>query len=183
MGKVFVFLAEGFEEIEALTVVDMLRREKIETEMVSIMGERSVTGSHNITVIADGVFEGMSFAQGDMLVLPGGLRGMENLKKHEGLRSLLLDYADQKKWIAAICAAPVVLGSCGLLNGRHATCYPGHEEGLTGAVCLEDAVVRDGFFITSRGMGTSVLFAAALIGCLRSEEDAAELLKKIIYVK
>lgn len=183
MSSVFVFFAEGFEEIEALTVVDMLRRVKIDTKMVSVSEKKSVTGSHGITVNMDLTFAEVKAAEGCMAVLPGGMPGTKNLMTHAGLCRLLQDYNKEKKYLAAICAAPSVLGACGLLKERHATCFPGFEEQLTGAVAMKDAVVIDGNVITSRGMGTAIAFGAALVSVLKDEETAAQLLDSIQYKK
>lgn len=181
MQKVYVFLAEGFEEIEALTVVDMLRRVKIETVTVAVSGKKRVTGAHGITVEADGSFEEYSYADGTMAVLPGGMPGTKHLMEHAGIRELLLSYHAAKKYLAAICAAPAIFGENGLLAGRHATCFPGFEEKLTGAEVMPDAVVIDGTIITSRGMGTAIPFGAALVSVLAGETAAEELLRSIQY--
>lgn len=183
MGKVTVFLADGFEEIEALTVVDMLRRAGKETVMVSIGKKKTVTGSHKIPVEADVLFTDCDFSDVDMAVLPGGMPGTKHLFEHKGLGALLKKLDSEKKYVAAICAAPSVLGANGLLAGRHATCYPGFEEHLTGAEVLKDAVVMDGNIITSRGMGTAIAFSAALVSLLFNEETAQQLLDDIQYRK
>lgn len=180
-NKVYVFFAEGFEEIEALTVVDMLRRVDVDTVMVSIGNDKTVNGAHGIPVVTDGIFTEFSYKDGTMAVLPGGMPGTNHLLAHEGVRQVLLSYQEAKKYIAAICAAPSVLGAAGLLEGRHATCYPGFEEKLLGAKTMPDAVVIDGNIITSKGMGTAISFGAALISRLVSEEAAEELLKAIQY--
>jgi len=180
MSKVNMFFATGYEEVEALTVVDLLRREGIEINMVSVTGEKEVTGSHGITVKMDKLFEEMDDSA-DMLILPGGMPGTLNLKAHEGLVSLLKDYDKKGKYLAAICAAPTVFGELGMLNGRHATCYPGMEEGLVGATALEDNVVRDDHFITSRGLGTVIDFALDIIEVLKDDVTANQLASKIVY--
>lgn len=181
MSRVYVFLADGFEEIEALTVVDMLRRAQVETVMVSVNGKKCVAGAHGIVVEADGLFSEYSYEDGVMAVLPGGMPGTKHLMAHEGLKEVLLSYGRTKKYLAAICAAPSILGRNGLLQGRHATCFPGFEEELLGAVPMPDAVVMDGTFITGKGMGTAISFSAALISVLKGEEKAEELLKAIQY--
>lgn len=181
MNKVYVFFADGFEEIEGLTVVDMLRRVNVETVMVSINKTKTVTGAHGIVITADGVFEDYTYEDGTMAVLPGGMPGTNHLMAHEGLKKVLFSYHKEKKYLAAICAAPSVLGMNGLLAGRHATCYPGFEEKLLDAKALPDAVVMDGNLITSRGMGTAIPFGAALVSVLVGEEKAEELLKAIQY--
>ncbi len=181
MSKVYVFFADGFEEIEGLTVVDMLRRVGVDTVMVSINASKTVTGAHGIVIQADGVFAEYSYEDGNMAVLPGGMPGTNHLMEHEGLKEVLFSYHKEKKYLAAICAAPSVLGMNGLLEGRHATCYPGFEEKLLGAKAMPDAVVMDGTMITSRGMGTAIAFGAALVSVLVSDEAAEELLKAIQY--
>lgn len=181
MSKVYVFFAEGFEEIEGLTVVDMLRRVQVDTVMVAIGESRTVTGAHGIAIQTDGVFADYSYEDGTMAVLPGGMPGTNHLMAHEGLKNILLSYHKEKKYLAAICAAPSVLGMNGLLDGRHATCYPGFEEKLLGAKAMPDAVVIDGTIITSRGMGTAIAFGAALVSVLVGDEAAEELLKAIQY--
>ena len=181
MKKVYVFFADGFEEIEGLTVVDMLRRVQVETVTVSINDTKKVTGAHGIVIEADGVFADYSYEDGGMAVLPGGMPGTNHLMAHEGLKKILHSYQKDKKYLAAICAAPSVLGRNGLLEGRHATCYPGFEDQLLGAKALPDAVVMDGNIITSRGMGTAISFGAALVSVLVGEETAEELLKAIQY--
>ncbi len=181
MNKVYVFFADGFEEIEGLTVVDMLRRVNVETVMVSVNATKTVTGAHGIVIQADGIFADYSYEDGTMVVLPGGMPGTNHLMAHEGVKQVLLSYHKEKKYLAAICAAPSVLGMNGLLEGRHATCYPGFEEKLLGAKTLPDAVVMDGTIITSRGMGTAIAFGAALVSVLVNEETAEELLAAIQY--
>ena len=181
MEKVCVFLADGFEEIEALTVVDMLRRADEEVVMVSIMGRKMVTGSHGISVQADALYEEMNFTEAKLLVLPGGMPGTKHLGAFRPLTELLVEWNSQEKMIAAICAAPSVFGDLGLLQGKEAVCYPGFEERLTGAAIGNGAVAVDGNITTSRGMGTAIDFAAALIEQLQNCENAEKLKKSIIY--
>lgn len=181
MTKVYLFLADGFEEIEALTVVDLMRRAKIDITMVSVNGRKQVTGSHQISVIADEIFEEVDFNDADLLVLPGGMPGTTHLMKHEGLDRLLTDAHRKGRALAAICAAPSVLGNKGLLDGKKATCYPGFEENLFGATIQNSAVVTDGNVTTSRGMGTSVDFALSLIRDIKGEEEAERIASSIQY--
>lgn len=181
MAKVYLFLANGFEEIEGLTVVDLLRRASIEIMMVSITGSPYVTGSHNIMVKADDLFENVDFADGDMLVLPGGMPGTKYLSEHEGLDRLLKKYSEKGKKLSAVCAAPSVLGSKGLLKGKNATCFPGFEDALTGARVKNEAVVTDGNIITSKGMGTAIDFSLAIIRSISGESEASKLAKVIQY--
>ena len=132
MKQVAVFLAEGLEEIEGLTVVDVLRRAGIEVTTISISEKKEVTGSHNITILPDALFSEADWSGLDGVILPGGMPGTTNLMEHEGVRKVIQEFADQKKLVAAICAAPSVLGQAGLLRGKRATCYPGFEEQLVG---------------------------------------------------
>lgn len=176
MAKVYLFLANGFEEIEGLTVVDVLRRGGVDIETVSITGQQQIMGSHGIAVMADRVFrEEQDYMDADMIVLPGGLRGTNALMAHEGVRELLYHYRNEEKYVAAICAAPSVLGMNGLLHGREATCYPGFEDKLLGAVKSENALVRDGNMITAEGMGVSTEFALKLLEVLAGSEKAREI--------
>lgn len=173
--KIYLHLAEGFEEIEAVSVVDVLRRADMDVYTVSITGKKAVIGAHNITVTADKLFEEINYDKGIMIVLPGGMPGTINLGNHAGLTEKIKAYAKQDKWLAAICAAPMVLGRLGTLNKKSATCYPGFEKELTGANYLASApVVQAGKIITSRGPGTAILFGLkiveALIGLNKAEE-------------
>ncbi len=181
MAKVYIFLADGFEEIEALTVVDLLRRADIEIIMISMTGNMLVTGAHRITTVAEALFSNLDYSDADMLVLPGGMPGAKNLAEHPGLDALLKDFAAKKKKLAAICAAPGVLGTKGLLEGKKATCYPGYEEALQGATVMMEDVVVDSNFITSRGMGTATDFSLAIIRELKGSEEARKISKQIQY--
>ena len=181
MSKVYVFLAEGFEEIEGLTVVDLLRRANIETEMVSVMEGKQIKGSHVIKVTADSMFADVDFSDADLLVLPGGMPGTLNLGNHEGLCELLKKQYEEEKMIAAICAAPSVFGQLGLLEGRVATCYPGFEEKLNGAIVCSTKVAVDGHVITSKGLGTAIDFSLKLIELLADKETADKIGAGIIY--
>ncbi len=181
MKKIGVFLAEGFEEIEGLTVVDILRRAGVEVETISIMGSKDVCGSHKISVMADILYEDVDFEKLDGVVLPGGLAGTTNLGAHSGVNETIRSFAAAGKLVAAICAAPSVLGQAGLLEGKQAACYPGFEEKLTGAEVIYEEVAEAGNVITSRGMGTSIAFALRIASYLAGEESARELAEKIIY--
>jgi 4-methyl-5(b-hydroxyethyl)-thiazole monophosphate biosynthesis len=181
MAKVYIFLADGFEEIEALTVVDLLRRAAIEISMVSITGRLEVKGAHRISVLSDILFENANFADADLLVLPGGMPGTVHLMDHEGLDNLLRDFHMRKKNIAAICAAPSVLGSKGILAGKKATSYPGFESKLTDSIVTNLDVVEDGNVITSRGLGTAIDFSLSLIDKLIDKNAARRIADGIIY--
>lgn len=181
MKHISVFLADGFEEIEGLTVVDILRRAGVQVSTVSVTGNRMILGAHQIEVKADCLFEEMDFSDVDMLVLPGGMPGTVNLQKHEGLCSLLTVYNNEGKYVAAICAAPSVLGGLGILDGRKACCYPSFEDKLGAADVVFDPVVVDGHVITSRGMGTAIPFALKLAAVLCGEEKAEEVKIGILF--
>lgn len=181
MKQISVFLADGFEEIEGLTVVDILRRAGLRVDTVSITGERIIRGSHQIDVQADCLFEEMDFSETDMLVLPGGMPGTRNLMNHKGLQELLRAYHEKGRYIAAICAAPSVFGRLGFLKGRRACCYPSFEEKLEGAEVVQEPVSVDGHIITSRGMGTAIPFALKLTALLCGEEKADEISRSILF--
>lgn len=180
MKKVYVFLAEGFEEMEAVTPVDLLRRVNVDAKFVSITGDKAVTGAHGVTYQADLLFEEIE-DDADMLVLPGGMPGTMNLMAHEGLAELLVKQYNDRKWVAAICAAPMVLGALGIVMGRFATIYPGMEEYLVGTDLSAEEVCVSGNVITSRAPGTAVPFALKLVEVLVSESYAEHLKKEIVF--
>lgn len=163
MKKVALFLASGFEETEALGTVDILRRAEIPTETVSITGKKEVTGAHGITVLADKLFEEVDFSAIGVLVLPGGMPGSKNLNEHEGVKKQLQIFAQEGKQVAAICAAPMVLGGLHLLEGKKATVYPGFEPELIGAEITGKPVAVDGNIITGKGPGLVFDFALQLV--------------------
>ena len=183
MSKAYVFLADGFEEIEALTVVDLFRRAKIDTVTVSISDSLEMIGRSRISVRADKMFEDCNFADASCLILPGGMPGTTYLGRHAGLCNLLKNAAEDKKvYLGAICAAPTVFGKLGILKGKKATCYPGMENELTGAKVVTDKkVVKDGKVITSRGMGTAIPFRIRLIEVLKGEECAKDIERSIVF--
>jgi len=167
LRKVLMPLAEGFEEIEAVTVIDLLRRAGVEVHTATL-ARREVTGSHGITLLADIALDAAEPADYDMIVLPGGMPGAEHLKRDARVVGLLQRFAAAGRYTAAICAAPGVLAHAGLLDGRAATSYPGFlsSDSAPGIRLSEDPVVVDGKVVTSRGPGTAVPFALALIGLL-----------------
>ena len=181
MANTAIFLADGFEEIEALMVVDLLRRVEIRVDMVSITDSMVVTGSHGISVSADKLLKEIDFSDYELLVLPGGMPGTLRLGECELLCKEVMKAYDNGKKIAAICAAPTVFGKLGLLNGKKACCYPEMEDGLVGANVSFDAVTVDGNITTSRGLGTAIEFALSLIAQLIDQKTADELAKKVVY--
>ena len=163
MDKVYVFLADGFETVEALAPVDVMRRAGLQVMTVSIMGRSNVVSAQNVTVVADLLFEDVVFDDASALVLPGGGVGTDNLSAHEPLRALLVDACSRGLLVAAICAAPMVFGRIGILKGKKATCYPGCESDLFDAEYTAAAVEQDGNIITACGPGASFDFGFAII--------------------
>ena len=160
--KVYEFLATGFEDIEALIPLDIMRRAGVDFKTVSITGNRMVESAHGVAIQADLLFEEADLKDADLLMLPGGLPGATNLNDHVGVRRALLEQNKEGKLIAAICAAPMVPGALGLLSGKRATCYPGFEKELIGAEITVDDVTVDGKVITSRGPATAMALAVKL---------------------
>lgn len=181
MAKVYAFLAEGLEEVECLAVVDVLRRSGVDVTMVSITGTREVTGSHGIKFMADALFEESDSDEADVLFLPGGMPGTNNLKAHEGLGAAIERANKQGRRLAAICAAPSVLGSMGLLKGRTATCYPGFEDQLAGVSYTSQGVVTDGNITTARGLGYALDLGIELIRLLQGPQQAQKIASAIQY--
>lgn len=181
MSKVYIFLADGFEDIEGLTVVDLMRRAGIDIETVSIKNSREITTSHNITMYTDRIFEGTDFSDADMLVLPGGMPGTKYLGEYAPLKELLLEFYEKGGKVAAICAAPSIFGFLGFLKNRKATAYPSFMNSLEGAETVEDQVVVDGNVTTSRGLGTAIPFALSLIEQLLGKEKAEEIAESVVY--
>lgn len=181
MSKVYVFMADGTEEVEALTVVDLLRRAQVEVVTVSVMEKKQIRSSHNIGIEADELYGESDYMDGTMIVLPGGMPGTTHLRNHEGLRKILFTYKEAGKYLAAICAAPSVFGVNDMLKGKKATCYPGFETELQGAVVTNTAVVTDGQFITSKGLGTAIDFSLELITLLVNAETAERIAKSVQY--
>lgn len=179
--KVLLYLADGFEEIEAMSVVDVLRRADINIQMVSIMGKKEVIGAHHVGVIADVLFENVDHADIDMIILPGGSAGTQNMDQHVGLKKQLATAIEKGKRVAAICAAPTILGKMGILKGKSATCYPGLEQHLQGVdISGVGSTIIDGNIITSRGPGTSLDFALTIVEVLKGTELANTLRKDMI---
>lgn len=181
MKKVYAYVASGLEEVECLAVVDVLRRAGIEVTLVSIEKERYITGSHNITIQADALFEETDPREADCLFLPGGMPGTKHLAAHKGLTETLAAAYGNGKHLAAICAAPSVLGNLGLLEGKEATCYPGFEEMLRGASYTRKGVVTDGNVTTARGLGYALDLGLELICVLLGKEKALEVKASIQY--
>ena len=179
--KVGMMVANGYEEVEMLTVVDLVRRAGMTGDIIAVTGKKELTSSHKVTVIADLLFEDADFDSYDALVIPGGMPGTTNLGAHAGVcEQLKKAYADGKL-IAAICAAPTVFGKLGLLEDKKAICYPGMEAPLTGARVTYEPAVRGGHISTSRGMGTEIDFGVEILAYYEGREAAAELAEKVVY--
>ena len=181
MKRAAVFFVEGFEEVEALTVVDILRRGDVQTDMIAIGSNLLVTGRTDIGVRCDKTWDEADLAAYDALILPGGMPGSRYLGEHKGLTAALKEAAAKGKIVAAICAAPTVLGGLGLLEGKPACCYPGMEEGLLGADKREEPVCVADNIVTSRGIGTAIPFALTLLLKLEGEAKAKEIKTSIVY--
>ena len=181
MAQACIFLATGYEEVEMLTVVDMLRRAKISIDMVSITDQKEVTSSHNVTITADKTLSEANFDEAEMLILPGGIPGTPNLRACDLLCEKLKEFAANGKKVAAVCAAPTVLGELGILAGKKATCYPSFADKLATGDYVKLPVVTDGNVITSRGMGTCIEFAGAIIEALKDKATADAVKEAIIY--
>ena len=180
MSQVTVHLAEGFEEIEAVTIIDVLRRAGIDVIIVSITGKSVVKGAHNIELKADLLFEEVDYLKGDMMILPGGMPGSKNLNEHKGLKSQIIKYQTSEKYLAAICAAPIVFGNLGILNGKNVVCYPGYEAQMVGAKVQTVSCITDKNIITGRGVGAALKFSLEIVRILSGEELAEQLRKAML---
>ncbi|MDD4144507.1 MAG: DJ-1/PfpI family protein [Prolixibacteraceae bacterium] len=179
-SNVAVHLADGFEEIEAVSIIDVLRRAGIDTVTVSITGKFEVTGAHGIKIKADKLFEEVNFDKTGMIVLPGGMPGAKNLKTHSGLRDQIQKFNNSGKPLGAICAAPMVFGDLGILKNKTATCFPGFESQLTGADVTGAEVEVSGNVITGKGPGVAIKFALEIVKTLKGESLAAQLAEDLI---
>lgn len=177
---IYMFLADGFEEVEALAPLDILRRASLNIKTVGVTGE-FVTGVHGITVKADTLIEEIDRNNIEALILPGGLGGTENMEKNKTVKELILYANKNKKLICAICAAPSILGKMGLLSGKKATCYPGFEDTFNGGEYIKESVVKCNNFITSDGMGSAFKFGFAITEELASYEIAEKIKEQIQY--
>ncbi len=177
---VYMFLAEGFEEIEALCPLDLLRRAGVDVKTVAVGNNKTVAGAHNISVVADMCEGEYSDENPDMVILPGGMPGTLNLDSSDTVHRALDFALREESYIAAICAAPSILGKRGILKGKEAICYPGFEDKLTGANISKNRVVVDGRIITAAGMGVALEFGLVLVALLCGKDKADALRKSVI---
>ena len=175
MKKVYVFFADGFEEIEAMAPVDILRRAGMQVVMVSVTDDEIVKGAHGVSMFCDKNIVNCDFSDAGLLLLPGGMPGAASLGETEMLCKALLKQVEAGKPVAAICAAPMVLGKLGILKGKKATCYPGYEAYLEGAEYTARLVEQDGNIVTGKSPGASIPFAMTLVEMLVSKEMRQEL--------
>ncbi len=181
-GKIYEFLADGFDEIEALVPVDAFRRADLDVETVSMNRKKVVQAAHHVNIEADRLFEDVGFNDAILLLIPGGLYGAEHLMQHEALGKLLKEYASGQKLIGAICAGPSVLGELGILDGRRATVAPGWERHLKGADYTREAVTVDGNIITADGAGSVYPFTFKLMERLIGKDKTVEMERKMMYL-
>lgn len=182
MKKAVMLFAQGFEEVEALMTVDLLMRGGVDVKLVSITEDTEVTGSHGMRIGMDAVMDEVDLEDQDAVIIPGGMPGTLNLGNSSRVTETLTQMYERGKVVGAICAAPSVLGQCGILKGKRATCYPGFEEKLTGARFVDEKAVTDGNVVTSRGLGTSMEFGFALLELLISKEKTEEIRKQIVFM-
>jgi len=181
MSGILILLAQGFEEIEAITVIDLLRRAGIEVTTASLTGDMMVTGSHNVTIKADVILDKVEVDDFDGIFLPGGQPGSKNLKENSGVLDLLRLFNEQRKWVTAICAAPLVLKEAGIISGKHITSYPATKEAFKPQFYREESVVTDGHIITSRGVGTAIDFSLTLIEIFKGKEERVKQAERILW--
>ena len=178
--SILIYFAEGFEEIEAITPVDVLRRAGFDVKMVSVTGNLDVKGAHDIIVHTDLLFEDADYEEADLIILPGGMPGSKNLDEHEDLKQKIMQHYEKNKYIGAICAAPMVLGHLGLLKGRRATCFPGFEEHLKRAYVTTEKVEVSEKITTARGPGAAMDFSLKLVEILAGKDKAKQLADRMI---
>lgn len=181
MKTIYVFLATGFEDVEALGAVDVFRRAGLPVTTVSVTGNQVVKSSHDVGIVADALFDEVDFGDAALLYLPGGMPGAANLQAHQGLTQLIQDHYETGRPLAAICAAPMVYGQMGLLDGRDATCYPGFEPKLTGATPTGELVVCDGPFFLGKGPAAVLELAYTIVAHFCGEEQADAIRDGMLY--
>lgn len=181
MKKVYVMLAQGFEIAEATLPIDILKRARVEVVTVSISDEQVVAASNGVKVVADQLLSQSDLSDGDLLFLPGGMPGSLNLAASQAVANVIMQYNEAGKWLAAVCAAPMVYGKMGLLSGLKATCYPGFEQDLLGATPVKQTCVRDGQFITGCGAGAGFALGREMAAVLVGEDTADAVLRQMMF--
>lgn len=181
MAKVYEFLATGFEDIEALIPLDIMRRAGVDFKTVSIMGDLYVESAHGVSIKADMLIEDADMSDADLIMLPGGLPGATNLNAHNGVKKAIIEQNARGKMIGAICAAPMVLGGIGLLQGRRATCYPGFEKYLEGAEYTHELCTVDGNITTGEGPAAALPYAYTLLAALTDRQTADQVAEGMMY--
>ncbi|MCG8570153.1 MAG: DJ-1/PfpI family protein [Spirochaetes bacterium] len=179
--KIKVLLANGFEETEAITVIDILRRAGYDLKTVSIHSDNTVESAHGIKVIADEKLTEADFSQTELLFLPGGVPGVPNLADNEKVIKIVQDFHEQKKYLTAICAAPFVLDQAGVINDKNYTCYPSWRDKIKAKNHSKSKVVVDDHLITSQGVGTAILFGLKIVEILSGQKKSEELAKAILF--
>ena len=179
--KMKMLIAEGFEEIEAITLIDILRRVNYDLETVSINRNREIQGAHKIKIITDNVFDEVNFEDTDAIILPGGVPGVPNLASEDKVLDLIKKFYNEKKYIIAICAAPFVLERANILSNKNVTCYPTWEDKITSAKIKKANVVIDGKIITAKGIGAAIDLGLKLVEIFSSKNDSKILKNKIVY--
>ncbi|MBE6828086.1 MAG: DJ-1/PfpI family protein [Ruminococcaceae bacterium] len=179
---IYMFLAEGFEEVEALAPLDVMRRAGLDVATVGV-GDNFIRGSHGVTVVCDLSTTGLEVPEFfDGVILPGGMPGTVNLEKNRTVQAFIDAAYERHEYLCAICAAPSILGHKGYLSGKNAVCFPGYEEELEGAVISDKGVVRDGKFITAKGMGVATEFGLEIVAAFLGQEKADSVKSKIQMV-
>lgn len=181
MAKVYEFLATGFEDIEALIPLDIMRRAGVDFKTVSITGDLYVESAHGVSIKADILIEDADMSDADLIMLPGGLPGATNLNAHNGVKKAIIEQNARGKMIGAICAAPMVLGGIGLLQGRRATCYPGFEKYLEGAEYTHELCTVDGNITTGEGPAAALPYAYTLLAALTDRQTADQVAEGMMY--
>ena len=181
MAKVYEFISNGTEEVEALIPVDVLRRAGVEIIIVSTTGQQIVTTAHGVNIVADAMIEDICTDDADLLMIPGGLPGAENLCNHPLVREAIKKQYDAGKLVAAICAGPMIFGSLGISEGKRCTCYPGFETELKGADCTSAIIERDGNIITGKGPAAAFELGYAIVDYFLGENASQPLRQGMIY--
>ena len=179
---IYVHFAEGTEEIEFVTIIDLLRRSSLDAVSVSITGKTKVTGAHGIVIETDTTFEEANYDDCDMIVLPGGMPGTLHMAEHSGLTAMIKSFNEKGRSLAAICAAPMVFAGCGILSGKKAVIYLGMEEYLGDAEVSDKRVQTDGNIITSQGPGTAMEFALEIIRTVKGSAASDEIKKELLMI-